>query len=276
MKVPSLRKKSRYYCVKLHGKEHYLGKDKSAAEEEYRRRIALYLVETPSAGIGRQDLYVKDIAVLYLKESSPFWSAGTVANSTLALEEFVACVGNILAAQLNAQHILCYQHWLADKGLSRSTVKKKLSSIRSCIREAAEKMLIPAEVWHSVNTVRNLRPGRSNAKEPTKRKPADLEDVSKILPFLPKVLQDMLLVQLLCGMRPGEARLLRVRDIIRHGEIPEKHGVWLYILHKHKTAKVTGETIVKYIGKRCQTILQPYLDTLGEEEYLFSPKRSET
>jgi integrase len=78
----------------------------------------------------------------------------------------------------------------------------------------------------------------------------------------------MIQVQLLCAGRPQDVIELKPCDIDRAGP------VWEFRPGRHKTEHHDRERIV-YLGPRAQALLGPYLEGIGPDEYVFSPRRSE-
>jgi integrase len=74
----------------------------------------------------------------------------------------------------------------------------------------------------------------------------------------------MLELQLVTGMRPGEARAMRGCDLETSGDI------WFYRPAHHKT-RHKGKDRVIAIGPRGQEIIKPFLN-LDTQAYLFSPQ----
>jgi integrase len=74
-------------------------------------------------------------------------------------------------------------------------------------------------------------------------------------------------VQLLTGMRPGEACILRGCDLDVTG------NVWIYRPSSHKTQNHGHERTV-FIGPQAQGVIRPWLKT-NLQAYLFSPAESE-
>ncbi|MFO0903224.1 MAG: site-specific integrase [Pirellulales bacterium] len=94
---------------------------------------------------------------------------------------------------------------------------------------------------------------------------APVEDavIGATLPHLPKVVQAMIQLQRLTGMRPGEVCTIRPDDVDRTSE------VWIYRPAEHKTQH-RDRTRVVYIGPRAQEVLRPYLSRPATS-YCFSP-----
>jgi integrase len=87
------------------------------------------------------------------------------------------------------------------------------------------------------------------------------------IPLLPPPVQAMVHLQLLTGMRPGEACIMRARDLDMSGR------VWIYRPATHKTEH-HGTHREIYVGPKAQEVIKPYLK-LNTEAYLFNPIHSE-
>src|SRR5262249_41143704 len=72
-------------------------------------------------------------------------------------------------------------------------------------------------------------------------------------------------LQLLTGMRAGEAMVMRACDLTTGGP------TWTYRPHKHK-GKQRGKDRVIFLGPQAQEVIRPFLGT-SLEAYLFSPRR---
>jgi hypothetical protein len=95
------------------------------------------------------------------------------------------------------------QRWL-DRGQARPTVNKNMRRLTRIFRWAASEELLSVTVHQALATVPGLKRGRTNAPEPPPILPVELSVVERTLPFLPEIVRDMVRIQLLTGMRPGE------------------------------------------------------------------------
>lgn len=119
--------------------------------------------------------------------------------------------------------------------------------------------------------VSGLQRGRSQARETAPVQPVPLTFVEVVLPFLRPQLADMVRLQLLTGMRPGELVRMRALDVDMTGK------VWLYRPGSdqgqegaHKTAHHGHQRIIP-IGPRGQEIVRRNLKT-AISAFLFSPR----
>ncbi len=115
--------------------------------------------------------------------------------------------------------------------------------------------------------VTGLRQGRSEARETEPVMPVDDAIVAATLTALSPVVADMVRLQRLTGMRPGEVCHLRPADIDQTGD------VWLYQPSRHKT-QLHGRERTVFIGPQAQGILLRSL-ARAAEEYCFQPRDSE-
>ncbi len=150
---------------------------------------------------------------------------------------------------------------------SRTGINAAVRRINRMLRWAVENELVDSSVYESCKAVAGLRRGRSDARESEPIKPVPLADVEAVKPFLSAELWTMIQLQLVTGMRPGEACIMRLADIDRSSD------VWAYKPQSHKTQHHGRERIV-FLGPKAQALIQPFL-TADRERYLFSPQNAE-
>lgn len=156
-----------------------------------------------------------------------------------------------------------YQGTKRKIGLARTTTNQHCGRIKMLFRWASENELIPASVYHGLQSVSGLRRGRSAARETEPVKPANPETVDAIVRELPPITGDIVRLLLLTGARVGEMCELKSPDIDRTGP------VWFATLDKHKTAH-HGHIRTICFGPQAQLILNRYLKA-DPDAYLFSP-----
>jgi len=156
------------------------------------------------------------------------------------------------------------------KPLCRSYVNKCIGQIRKIFEWGVSRKMVKPDTYTSLVALGDLKKSRSKAKEPRKVKPVDDEIVDKTLPLLPSVVQSMVKLQRLTGMRPEEVRVMRLSDI------DTTETEWFYIPWKHKLDHFEDCPRLVVFGARSQAILTPYLEISKEtpEKFLFSPKES--
>jgi integrase len=153
---------------------------------------------------------------------------------------------------------------MVKSGLSRGVVNARVNRVRRVFKWAASFELVPAAVHEALRTVAGLQRGRSEAPEGEGVKPVPAEYVTATLPFLPAPVRAMAELQLLTGMRAGEAMLMRAIDLTMIG------AVWAYRPARHKNRHRGLERVI-FLGPQGQEIIKPFLTT-NLEAYLFSPR----
>jgi len=213
--------------------------------------------------VGRLALEYLEHAVAYYRDRSGR-PTSQVYPTRRALALLVEMFETVEVEEFGPKKLTAFQSALANRGLSRTTVAEYLGVVRRAVRWAVCEEKIPGTVRHALEAVENLKPGRSNAAEPRKVKPAPVEHVEAVLGHLAPVLADVVRLQLATGARPGEVLSMR------WCEIDQSADVWQYRPTAHKTAwKGLERTIA--IGPKGRAILERYRDR-PEDAFLFSPR----
>lgn len=166
--------------------------------------------------------------------------------------------------------------WVKD-GLAVQTCNGYLTRVKRCFSFGVSRGLVPAAVADALMHVPSLVAGRSAAAVPEPVKSAPDEHITAVLPHLHKnperrrILEAVVRLQRLTGMRPGEVLELRAEDIDR------TRTPWLYrppsggkTLHFEKERKV-------WIGPAGREMLGPWLDAAetGEPVFRLPSRKSE-
>jgi integrase len=156
----------------------------------------------------------------------------------------------------------------------RKIINRHIGFIKRMFKWAASEMLISVNTYTALTTVEGLRMGRTKAAESKKVKPADIEAVKAVMAVVTPVIGDMVQIQLLTGMRPGELVKIRPCDI----DCSEK--IWIYCppekenKYSHKT-EYLGYSKIVLIGPKAQQILSKYM-LRSPTEYCFQPAESDS
>ena len=150
---------------------------------------------------------------------------------------------------------------------SRQHINKNIGRIKAVFKWATGEELVPSGIYHALQSVSALKRGRTDAKENKPVRPVPDSILQDTLPHLSQTLQDMVNLQLVTGMRPGELCAMRGQDIDMSGKL------WLYVPSKHKTEH-HGHKRTIFLGKKAQEIVKQYLKT-DVSAFLFSPEESE-
>lgn len=155
----------------------------------------------------------------------------------------------------------------------RKLINERIRIIKRMFKWAASEMLVSIHTYTALTTVEGLRRGRTIARESKKVLPADIEAVKAVVAIVTTVVNDMIRVQLLTGMRSGELCKMRPIDIDRSGDIwyykpssndPDKYA--------HKTAYLGHDKTI-LLGPKAQEILSKYLFR-NPNDYCFKPEES--
>jgi integrase len=139
-----------------------------------------------------------------------------------------------------------------NRPIGRSTINRRITTIKKMFRWAASECLCPVHIYQAIMTVDGLRRGTGGLRDEKRIAPAPPEAVEKVLAVVTPVVADMIQIQQLTGMRPGELVRLRPCDIDRTG------AIWLYFPSQHKTMHL-GHARTISIGPKAQAILAKYL-----------------
>lgn len=151
-----------------------------------------------------------------------------------------------------------------DGTTCRKETNKRAGRIKYMFKWAASMMLIPASVWHGLQSVSGLQAGRGTGRESKDVKPVPVDDAEATIKHMPEVFAAIANVQLYSGARAGEILQMRTCDIDQLGD------VWTFTPSTHKNAW-RGQTRQLVLGPRAQLVLRRYLRTDAPMEFLFKP-----
>jgi integrase len=150
--------------------------------------------------------------------------------------------------------------------LCRNEINKRIKRIRRMVKWGTENDIVPSSVLSALQAVAPLKRGRSEAHDAPSVMPIARAVVEDTLPYLGQIMQDMVMLQLETGIRPGELVTMRACDIDMTGSI------WLYRPPQHKTLHHGHDRVIA-IGPRGQEIIKRHL-TMNIESPLFSPAKA--
>jgi integrase len=150
---------------------------------------------------------------------------------------------------------------------SRRTVNLSLSRVRLLFRWGARKKLVPASVPAEIALAEGVRRGSGQARETPRKKPVPLEHVEAVQAAVRAPVAALMSLQLLTGLRPGQACAMRPELVDRSGPL------WRYDVPADKSEhrKDDGdEPVVCWIGPRLQPALSPFLDAAKPGKPVFT------
>lgn len=279
-KLPSYRKHkaSGRAVVTLGGRDHYLGAFGSAeSRREYERLMTEWLLNhkntLPGDGQGpHQASCVADLIVAYLKFADTYYikhgkPTSMIHRVRVALRYVVDEYGTQSPSEFGPLKLKAVREKMIERRLCVTTVNEYVAIIRRMFRWGVENELVPAATLHALQAVAGLRAGRSAAPDPRPVRPVTQAAIDAVLPLVSAEVAAMIRLQLLTGMRPGEACIMRGCDIERDNK------VWIYRPSRHKTQH-RDRTRVVFLGPKAQAILREFL-TRDAAAFLFSPVAAE-
>ncbi len=255
--------------VRINGKDYYCGEyGTPQCQKEYNRIVAEWLSGSPPAS-SRPGLTIMELLADYLDFAVRYYTdaEGKVTRSYDRCVETAKLLNHhyadTLVEEFSAARFKAFKRQLIDLGRCRTSTNHLLAQARRIFKWGAAEGLVSEPVYRNLTLVPNIRAGRNEAKEPKPIQAVEESVIEETLAILPPILADMVRVQFLTGMRPGEVCRLRPCDLDR------TDSIWIYSPHLHKT-KWRGKSRRVPVGPKAQAILLPYLDR-DSESYCFSP-----
>lgn len=269
-RIPSYRhhKPTGQAVVSIDGKDRYLGK--FGSPESHRKYATLIsewqekqTTKTENVTVGQLTiLYRQHAERHYVKNGEPTSEVGLIV---YALRYLNRVARNVPLAELSPRHLKAARRLMVETGMTRGTVNKFVQRIRRAVKWAVSEELCSPMVLVGLQSVNDLKKGRSEAPDNPEVKPVPEEYVDAIRGHVRSEVWAMVELQRWTGMRPEEARMIRARDLNTSGE------VWEYRPESHKTQH-HGKQRVVFIGKHGQAVLKEWLRP-ELDAYLFPSNR---
>jgi len=260
--------------VVLSGQRVYLGEyDTPESRAEYHRLLAEWQAGGCCLPVPADELTVVELAADFMRHARSYYrlpsgkSSSEVYSYKVALRPLLDLYGNKPAAEVGPLALKAVRQKWIDAGLSRTHINSQARRIKSVFRWGVENEKVPANVLHALQAVSGLRRGRSDARETEPIRPVAEAMIQAVEPHVSRQVWAMIQLQLLTGMRPGEAVAMRGGDLDASGE------TWTYTPAHHKTQH-HGHSRTVYIGPKAQAVLQPFLKT-DLSSPLFQPADAE-
>jgi integrase len=270
--VPAYRKHKAtgQAVVTLNGHDHYLGRHGSKeSKTEYDRLIAEWLAGGRQLPTNADGLTVNEVLLAYLRFAEGYYGKDGKELGCLkdAIKPVKALFGREPADTFGPKRLKAVRQQMVDQGWCRKYVNHQTDRVRRIFKWAASEELVSGEVFHALQAVSGIRRGVPGVRESEPVKPAPEHLIEAARPFMPPPVRALVDLQLLTGMRPGEACLMRGCDLETSGR------VWVYRPARHKTEHHGHERTV-FIGPRAQEVVRLWLKT-DLSAYLFSPAEAE-
>ena len=263
-----LHRASGQAVVTLNGRDYYLGPWMSkASRAEFDRLIGEWLANGRRPPAAMSDLTIVELVsrywdfaqTYYVKHGRP---TDEQAGIRVALREGY---GNTLACEFGPRALVAIQAGLVAAGHCRKYANESLARIKRCFKWGVRCELVPVMVYQALLTVPGLARGKTSAVDYPPVKPVPIESFEATLQHMPRCLADLLRLQLLCAMRPGEACGIRPVDVDISGDI------WVYVPREHKMEHVGRQRRIS-VGPKGQAVLRPYLLRAPDEHCFLTPR----
>lgn len=273
MRIPKYRKHSSGQArVTLGGRTYYLGKYGSkASRDEYNRLVGEFIANSGTIipANARGDLSIAELMLAYVR-----WARGHYGRDSTEFDKIKRIIrrtkktySRTKASDFGYAQFEAVRKSLVADGNGRTYINESMFRLVRIFKWSASRGLIPAMVPQALSMIEPLKCGRTEAPEPTPVRPVDPDIVEQTLPFLSRVVADMVQTQFLTSCRPGEVCRITPGMIDRSGD------VWEINLKEHKTAH-RGKSRTLYVGPRAQKILASYL-LRPDDQHCFRPVDSE-
>jgi integrase len=255
------------------------------AKAAYRRFAVEWADGLAGVRAAGADTTVNELALAYVRHATTYYrkdgrESGEMPVIRAAVRELLEWCGPMRVADVRRPDLEGWRSHLA-KTRARRTVNHYLDRVRRLFKwgageSGAAGALVPADVLAAVASVRALQPGRSDAREPAPKSAVPWPTVEATLAHLSPdaarngVLGDLVRVQWLAGMRPGEALRMRPADLDRTSR------EWKYTVPGGGKNAHRGQAGVYWLGPRAKKIISRYLDACPDDRPVFAlPPRSD-
>jgi len=272
-RLPKYCKLKEYAVVYLHGKIHYLGDYGSPESKTAYARLVAENGANPACYLPKAEegVSIVELTVAFLDHvkitqgDSGYTPCHIIVRDFLLrlygkdtpVDEFKPSCLKLVRSEMVQSRRFC-----------RNTVNRNTQRIVSIFEWGVENEFVLETTWRALTAVKSLPEGAPGTFDHPEREDVPDSVIKATLHYMPPVLQAMVKVQRLTGMRPSEVFNMRVGEIDRHSD-PD---IWLYRLPHHKTEKKTKRKKVVPLGKPEQELIAPYLEGKRPEEAVFSPR----
>ncbi len=275
--LPSYRhhKPSGRAVVTLDGKDYYLGGfDSPESHQAYHRLLAEWLEarRTREPAASPSSLTIAELLLAFWRHAAAHYrhpdgtASEEMGNLKAAIRPLRELYALTPAVDFGPLALRAVRSEMIRSGLTRTGINGRINRIRRIFRWASSVELVPVTVVQALESVDGLQAGRTEAREKDPVGPVALAVVEATLPYLARPVAALVRLQLLTGMRPGEACAMRGRDL-EPGD-PD----WTYRPPSHKTAW-SGKARTVPLGPKARALVEEFLGS-DPEACLFRPTDS--
>lgn len=272
-----LHKPTGQAVVTIAGKDRYLGKHGSDQSRiAYRRIIAEWGAgRQASNSIKSDDVTIAMLVTDYLRHCKSYYPDAYNSETAAARRALSFLVDHLSlrVAEFGPLKLKAIRAIIVEgkdqrtgKPYARKYVNRLVAHICRMFKWGSENEVVPIDVYHALVNVPGLKAGRVSSPETDPVDPVADSLIEATIVHCPGVIADMIRVQRLTGMRPGEVCSLTPQMIDR------TCNVWMADLQKHKNAWRQKQRVI-FFGPRAQAILDKYVGRTADK-VLFSPQEA--
>lgn len=281
--------------VRYRGQEFYLGPWGSPEAEREYQKLIVHLAKMENQPekipVNLADPTVGDLCCAYLddlKKRSPA-DGRRVEEAIFAIKPLTRVWGDLPTKQFKRNHLQKLQEamatgsWLTPEekkyrqrrkmpiAWCQKQVNRQIVRVRAVFRWG-EGTLAPEGIWNHLRSLPPMPDDHPLARHTEPTHVTTREELEKVKQHCPDAVATMLELQWLAGMRSGEVRIMRTRDLDRSGD------VWLYRpgshlpYGQHKNSWRRHKRVIP-LGPEAQRILLPWLRDDQPDAYLFCPEQ---
>ena len=270
-----LHKPSGLAVVRLNSRDVYLGQHGTEeSRQRYEQVIAEWLsnhrllAERRELPDSPRALSVSELVVAYLEHAESYYvknehPTDEFENIKDAVRQLFRLYGKTPVADFGPSELNAVRRAMIQARLCRNVVNARVNRIRRIFKWGVSNQFVSTGVLLALQALGPLKRNRSQARESAPVEPVPEKRVNKVLKLLPRQVAAMAELQLLTGMRPGEATAMRTGDLDTSGRI------WAYKPGSHKTEH-HGRSRVVFIGPKAQEVLSLFLRH-DLDTFIFSP-----
>lgn len=257
-------------------KDELLGKHNSKeSRAKYHRLIGQWVErdgrledQQPTRQAAKGSVSVRHVVRAYCEHIEPLVVRSHYRAIRLALDILVGELGDTSVEKLGPKRVKDVRLVMVGRGWSRSTINKGVRFIAAAMRWAvSEELLDDERVSSKIDMIPNLKAGELGVSNGRRIEQVSVAVIDAVRPCLSPVINDMIDVQLVTGMRPGELCAMRSIDIETGG------AVWTYRPSSHKNTHRNKSRDV-LLGPKAIEIIRPYMRGRTLDAPLFNPRES--
>lgn len=229
-----------------------------------------------------QDITIREVMSMYFTDRAIYFDNGNgptryLQNIKSGLKPVLEEMGSAKLKDLDAPTLAGLRdQWVQEGRIARSTINRRLQFVTKLIKWCIERGYSTPEQLIGISTVERIKRGRYGARDTEPVGPACPDAVRLVMQEVPESIRAMMELIELTGMRPGEARRMKLSELERVKHNGE--SVFKYTPSRHKTSHL-GKRRRIFIAGRARQIIIERISTLAKstlfeedsEGYLFSP-----